>query len=88
MERQAITSSVLKSIGYDPQSRILEVEFNPRKGFKKGSVWQYRGFTSQDWQDFRAAKSIGSHFSAKVRDNFRAHKMEEAEREDQNSGQD
>jgi KTSC domain len=83
MERQPVTSAVLKSIGYDPHARVLEVEFLPRKGFKKGSVWQYRGFTSQDYQNLRAAKSLGSHFTQHIRDSFRAHKIEEAEREDQ-----
>jgi len=35
MERQYVTSSNLQSLGYDPTSKTLEIEFND------GAIYQY-----------------------------------------------
>ena len=56
MERQPVKSSNIKSVGHDPNSNTLEVEF------KDGSVYQYAGVDTDKHQALINAKSIGSHF--------------------------
>lgn len=69
MTRTAVKSSNLKSIGYDPAKKLLEVEFG------SGGVFQYSGVTAQQHAALMRAKSIGSHFHAHIRSR---HKSREA----------
>ena len=64
IKRQSIKSSNLESIGYDPESEILEVEF------KGGGIYRYHKVPSQIWDEFQQAKSKGSHFHAKIKNKF------------------
>lgn len=56
MERQAIESKLAKSIGYDKDLAVLEVEFH------NGGVYQYPGVTDEEVFELLNAKSVGSHF--------------------------
>lgn len=40
MDRANVKSSLLKSIAYNPETRVLEVEFNPKKGKTAGNIYQ------------------------------------------------
>jgi hypothetical protein len=75
MQRDTVKSAMFKSIGYDPETQILEVEFNG-KGEAGGGVYQYEGFTMDDWTLLRQQESIGKHFAANIRGRFTAKKME------------
>jgi KTSC domain len=75
MQRQQVTSSSIKSIGYDPEKQILEIEFKG-KGDTPGGVYQYLNFTPEDFATFRAAKSIGTYFAAFIRGKFETKKLE------------
>lgn len=61
--RKPVTSSNIKSIGYDEPSRILEIEF------VKGSVYQYSPVTAPAYQDLIKAPSIGKHFHTHIKSN-------------------
>jgi hypothetical protein len=64
MRRRPVDSSAIRSMGYDPSSRTLEVEF------RSGAVYDYFGVTSRLWASFQAAPSKGTFFARKVRDRF------------------
>jgi len=65
MNRTAVeNSSLFKSVGYDPASETLEVEFS------RGAIYQYSGVTAQDWNEFCRAESKGKHFSEHIRGKF------------------
>ncbi|HVX56934.1 MAG TPA: KTSC domain-containing protein [Candidatus Saccharimonadales bacterium] len=56
MKRSPVKSSNLKTVGYDPATKTLEVEFH------SGAVHQYAGITPGAHQALVRAPSIGSHF--------------------------
>ena len=64
MKRNDVESSMFKSVGYDPATEMLELEF------LNGNVYEYSGFSKQDWNDFCAAKSKGAYFGKYVRGRF------------------
>lgn len=64
MDREPVTSSNIKSIGWDNQ--VLEVEFH------NGDVYQYQGVSKAKHQklmaeDTRQGGSVGAHFHRHVR---------------------
>jgi hypothetical protein len=64
MRRRPVDSSAINSVGYDPRSRTLEVEFS------SGAVYDYFGVTARLWESFLAAPSKGKFFARKIRDRF------------------
>ena len=69
MERTRVSSSNIRSIGYDVQDETLEVEFG------NGGIYQYFGVSQQLYERFMAASSKGKFFSAHIRDKFRTKKI-------------
>ena len=64
MERQPVSSSNLASIGYDPNSETLEIEF------KNGSVYRYFNVPSFEHERLMAADSHGVYFNANIKDKY------------------
>jgi hypothetical protein len=64
MQRQPVTSSNLKSVGYDAARSLLEVEFTD------GGVYQYHGVPAGVYDGLMAAGSHGSYFAAHIRTSF------------------
>lgn len=64
MERKNIESSNLRSIGFDPDSSTLEVEF------KSGAVWQYYDFPESSWYEFEASDSLGKFFHREIKGQY------------------
>jgi len=62
MERKAVTSSAIASIGYDESSCTLEIEF------RTGAVYQYENVPANVYQGLVAALSKGLYFDQHVRD--------------------
>lgn len=77
MDRQKVTSSMIASVGYDPATETLHIEFTPRKTQLSGAVYAYEKFTADDWQHFKLAKSIGKHFGEYIKDKFKATRVED-----------
>ncbi|MCE0802404.1 KTSC domain-containing protein [Buttiauxella sp. S04-F03] len=69
MERLAVSSSNLASVGYDNTALTLEVEFN------NGGVYQYYNITEDVYTDLMNAGSIGSYFSNNIRNVYPTQKV-------------
>ncbi len=64
MNRQPVQSSNLRSVGYDPASQALEVEF------QDGSVYQYSGVPASEYSGLMAASSKGSYLHEHIKDRY------------------
>ena len=64
MTRHSVNSSNIASVGHDPSTGTLEVEF------KNGHVWRYTGVSIQDHNDLISAGSIGKHFHSRIKNNY------------------
>ena len=65
LERQPVKSRILRSVGYNDSTKILEIEFHT------GLVYQYSGVPPKVYADFMHSDEIGKFFSEKVRTQFR-----------------
>lgn len=64
MNRELVRSSNLRSVGYDPASKVLEIEF------QDGSVYQYSGVPATEHSGLMAAPSKGSYFHQHIKDRY------------------
>jgi KTSC domain len=69
MERKKVSSSSLRSVGYDERSRVLEVEFND------GRISQYSGVSAEVHRRLMSAPSIVSYFRDNVEESFTAKRL-------------
>jgi hypothetical protein len=69
MLRHFVVSSDLKSAGYDPATRTLEIEFH------SGGVYQYSGVSEWVYQALMAAPSHGRYFHANIKGRYRYRKL-------------
>lgn len=67
MDRMKVTSGQIHSIGYDQETRILEVAFLAPKSPDSVNVYQYDDVPQVIYDDLIAAKSPGSQFHRTVR---------------------
>ncbi len=65
MDRESVQSSMIISIGYDPETSTLELEFN------SGAVWQYYDVPESVFHDMRNSGSLGKYFHANIRGQYR-----------------
>lgn len=68
MHRTQVNSSNIQSIGYDPQSAVLEVEFT------SGDIYQYFDIPEYLYQQFLQASSHGQFLNDNIRYNYRYQK--------------
>lgn len=61
MERVPVESEALRSVGYDPAQRVLEVEF------RSGEVYRYFNVPADEYLALLDADSFGVHFIERVR---------------------
>jgi hypothetical protein len=69
IKRIDVDSSALASIGYDPNTRALEVEF------ESGAVYRYARVPRAIYDELMAAASRGHYFSTRIRDHYRFMKV-------------
>ena len=62
MWREAVESEVLRSVGYDPSNRILEIEFT------NDSIYRYFDVPPELHFDLMRATSHGAFFADRIRD--------------------
>jgi len=65
MDRTSVVSSNLKSVGYDVNTKILEIEF------QNGSVYQYYEVPLNIYEGLMKAPSHGKFFHAHIRNIYR-----------------
>lgn len=61
MERQYVSSSNLRSIGFDVRTNIIEIEFN------NGAVHQYMGVSETVYRGLMSAHSKVSYFDIHIK---------------------
>jgi hypothetical protein len=67
LEKQPVKSRILRSVGYNDSTKILEIEFHT------GLVYQYSGVPPKVYADLmHSGSEIGKYFSEKVRPKFPA----------------
>ena len=69
MNRISVESSNIESIGYDSNSKILEIEFN------NYSIYRYYEVAEDVYDELMAAPSKGKYLIAKIRDRYRYEKI-------------
>lgn len=74
MERTPVTSSNIKAIGYDAETKSLEVEFH------NGAVWLYSGISAEIHAELAKAESVGRWFSSRITGKFEGQRIPEAAR--------
>ena len=57
-----VKSSMVYAVGYDPESKVLEVVFT------KGSIWQYYDVPLEVYDELMSSSSIGSHMNGCIID--------------------
>lgn len=75
MERTAVESTSLRSVGYDPAAQVLEVEFC------SGRIYAYEGVPPEvhDW--LMRSKGKGGYFNRMIRDRYAMRDVTPAPRE-------
>lgn len=71
MERKAVESSQVKAVGYDPATKVLEVEFH------SGAIYQYPGAEPDVYEGLMNAESVGRFFNQNVKFSFDYQRMPE-----------
>jgi len=66
VERQPVKSRILRSVGYDGVSKILEIEFT------NGEVYRFSNVPQKVHADLIRSAEIGKYFTDKVRSRFQA----------------
>jgi len=64
MERENVSSSLLESVGYDPETLTLEI------GFKSGRVYQYYQVPPNIHAGLISASSLGEYFNKEIREQY------------------
>lgn len=65
MERQGVSSSNIRSIGYDNSTSTLEVEFI------NGRIYQYYNVSESVFSSLMSASSHGQYLAANIVNNFK-----------------
>lgn len=64
MERRYIKSSNLRTVGYEAETRLLDIEFGSR------SVYRYFEVPEQVYRELLEAESAGRYFAQHIRDGY------------------
>ena len=68
--RRVVASSTIKSIGYDAEAMILEIEF------RRGGVYRYLGVPELLYRRLMACPSKGAFFNSSIAQQFRAEQLD------------
>lgn len=64
MTRTPVTSSAIKSVGHDPETLTMEVEFH------NGKTYTYKNVPEEAHADFISSMSIGKHFNNHIQGRY------------------
>lgn len=68
MLRKRVLSSAVRSMGYDPDNKVLEIEM------QSGGIYQYFKVPKRVYEDLKQAASIGRYYTRFVRNEYSARK--------------
>jgi hypothetical protein len=60
----AVDSSMANALGYDEESRVLQIEF------ASGAIYQYSGVEPEIWEELHDTNSIGRYYNAEIKGNY------------------
>jgi len=69
MDRKKVSSSSIRSVGYDERGRVLEMEFSD------GRIVQYSGVSAEVHRRLVSAPSIVSYFRDNIEESFTARRI-------------
>lgn len=69
MRRRSVSSSAISSVGYEPETRMLEVEFS------SGAVYDYYGVPPKVYESLMAAPSKGRFVSQQIRGRYPSERL-------------
>lgn len=69
MNRTPVSSSALRSIGYDPTTLTLETEL------ASGAVYQYLDVPESVFTELVNAPSVGQYYNQRIRNDYRCVKL-------------
>lgn len=69
MDRQRVSSSNIHSVGYEPDSMILEIKFH------SGGIYQYSGVPEERYSGLMRAGSKGGYFDSYIKNRYRTRKV-------------
>jgi hypothetical protein len=69
VRRERLESSSLRSVGYDPSARVLEVEF------LNGGVYQYLDVKDDEFEEFQEADSKGRYLNTEIKPSHRYRRL-------------
>ena len=64
MERKKVSSSQIRSVGYEPGAQTLEVEMSD------GTIWQYSKVPSEVYRRLMAAPTIASYYRDNIEEDY------------------
>ena len=64
MHREPVASSAISSVGYDPESETLEVEFT------SGAVYEYYDVPRKVFRSLMSAPSKGQFLAKRIKDRY------------------
>lgn len=70
--RVPVKSSAIASVGYNPHTRVMQIEMQPSAPGKTGKVYDYPSVTPEDHAEFMAAPSMGKHLASKIKPKYSA----------------
>ncbi|MCW3117990.1 MAG: hypothetical protein JWM28_2072, partial [Chitinophagaceae bacterium] len=65
MKREPVESTAIKSIGYNEDKHLLEVEI-----LETGRIYQYKDVSVEEYLDFMDAKSFGEYYNRVIKENY------------------
>jgi hypothetical protein len=65
MFRRSVSSSAIRSVGYDETKRILEVEF------VTGKLYRYASVPSSVYEELLRSSSKGDYFNSHIKEHYR-----------------
>jgi KTSC domain len=74
MQRQAVKSSVILSVGYDARSATLEVRF------RNGRLYEYFGVPPEEVRALLTADSVGKYFNEVIKAKYQSARVREDRR--------
>ena len=69
MQREPVHSSAVASVGYEPATNVLEIEF------VDGDTYQYFAVPASVHAAFLAADSLGAYFARQIRHTYTSTKV-------------
>lgn len=75
MQMHSVKSSQIKEIGHDPADSTLAIRFNT------GALYHYSGVSTKQFDEFKSAESIGSHFGKHIKGKHEYKRIPEEKKE-------